>query len=41
MAGAVGEEIEKSNQQLDRLSRKTDKVDDQITANRAKLDRIH
>lgn len=41
MATAIGTEVDNSNSQLDRLGRKTDKVDDQITANRAQLNRIH
>ncbi|KAF3001824.1 Meiosis-specific subunit of the t-SNARE complex [Curvularia kusanoi] len=37
---AMGEEVSQQNEHLDRVSRKTDKVDDQIAMNRARLDRI-
>ncbi|QIW95880.1 hypothetical protein AMS68_001398 [Peltaster fructicola] len=37
---AMGEEIESQNKHLGRISKKTDKVDDQIAVNRARLDRI-
>ncbi|KAF2723253.1 hypothetical protein K431DRAFT_344820 [Polychaeton citri CBS 116435] len=37
---AMGEEIESQNRHIDRISNKTDKVDDEIAVNRAKLDRI-
>lgn len=41
LARATGEEVERQNDVLDRVARKTDKVDDQIAMNRARLDRIH
>ncbi|TKA83828.1 hypothetical protein B0A55_00153 [Friedmanniomyces simplex] len=37
---AMGEELTSQNAHLDRISGKTDKVDDQIAMNRARLDRI-
>lgn len=37
---AMGEEIESQNKHIDRITNKTDKVDDQIAVNRARLDRI-
>jgi hypothetical protein len=37
---AMGEEVELQNQHLERISAKTDKVDDQIAMNRARLDRF-
>jgi hypothetical protein len=37
---AMGDEVETQNAHLERVSKKTDKVDDQIAMNRARLDRI-
>ena len=37
---AMGDEIDSQNRHIDRISGKTDKVDDQIAVNRARLDRI-
>jgi hypothetical protein len=37
---AMGEEVDTQNQHLERISAKTDKVDDQIAMNRARLDRF-
>ena len=37
---AMGDEVETQNAHLKRVSDKTDKVDDQIAMNRARLDRI-
>ncbi|KAK5171938.1 Protein transport protein S9 plasma membrane t-SNARE [Saxophila tyrrhenica] len=37
---AMGTEIESQNKHIDRITTKTDKVDDQIALNRARLDRI-
>ena len=37
---AMGEEIDSQNTHIDRITNKTDKVDDQIAVNRARLDRI-
>ena len=37
---AMGEEIKSQNKHIDRITAKTDKVDDQIAVNRARLDRI-
>ncbi|EGP88265.1 unnamed protein product [Zymoseptoria tritici ST99CH_1A5] len=37
---AMGEEIDSQNKHIDRIITKTDKVDDQIAVNRARLDRI-
>lgn len=36
----MGQEIESQNKHIDAVTRKTDKVDDQIAVNRARLDRI-
>lgn len=36
----MGDEIESQNKRLGVVSKKTDKVDDQIAVNRARLDRI-
>ena len=36
----MGNEIESQNKHIDRITAKTDKVDDQIAVNRARLDRI-
>ena len=37
---AMGDEIDSQNKHIDRIVKKTDKVDDQIAVNRARLDRI-
>lgn len=37
---AMGSEIDSQNKHIDRIMGKTDKVDDQIAVNRARLDRI-
>lgn len=37
---AMGDEVTQQNQHIDRIIGKTDKVDDQIAMNRARLDRI-
>jgi hypothetical protein len=37
---AMGTEVESQNKHIDRIIGKTDKVDDQIAMNRARLDRI-
>lgn len=37
---AMGDEIDSQNKHIDRITNKTDKVDDQIALNRARLDRI-
>lgn len=37
---AMGEETDQQNRHIERITQKTDKVDDQIAANRAKLERI-
>lgn len=37
---AMGNEIDSQNKHIDRIINKTDKVDDQIAMNRARLDRI-
>lgn len=36
----MGNEIDQQNKHIDRIINKTDKVDDQIAVNRARLDRI-
>ena len=41
VAVAMGKEIDSQNKHIDRIITKTDKVDDQIAVNRARLDRIH
>jgi len=38
---AMGSEVDTQNKHIDRIISKTDKVDDQIALNRARLDRIH
>lgn len=38
---AMGQEVDTQNKHIDRITQKTDKVDDQIAMNRARLDRIH
>ncbi|OCK88475.1 uncharacterized protein K441DRAFT_588453 [Cenococcum geophilum 1.58] len=37
---AMGQEVDEQNKHIDRITGKTDKVDDQIAMNRARLDRI-
>jgi len=37
---AMGEEVDTQNKHIERITHKTDKVDDQIAMNRARLDRI-
>lgn len=37
----MGQEVETQNEHIRRITEKTDKVDDQINLNRARLDRIH
>jgi hypothetical protein len=37
---AMGEEADSQNRHIERIAGKTDKVDDQIAMNRARLDRI-
>ncbi|KAH7123993.1 plasma membrane snare protein-like protein [Dendryphion nanum] len=41
LSRAMGEEIGTQNKHIDRIIQKTDKVDDQIAMNRARLDRIN
>lgn len=36
----MGAEVQSQNKHLDRITKKTDKVDDQLAVNRARLDRI-
>ncbi|KAF1969181.1 hypothetical protein BU23DRAFT_244347 [Bimuria novae-zelandiae CBS 107.79] len=38
---AMGSEVDTQNKHIGRITEKTDKVDDQIAMNRARLDRIH
>ncbi len=38
---AMGDEVDTQNKHIDRIIGKTDKVDEQIVMNRARLDRIH
>jgi hypothetical protein len=38
---AMGQEVDTQNEHIGRIMNKTDKVDDQIAMNRARLDRIH
>lgn len=40
LSRAVGEEVDTQNVHIGRIIGKTDKVDDQIAMNRARLDRI-
>ena len=40
LSSAMGQEIDSQNKHLDRITQKTDKVDDQIAINRLKLKRI-
>ncbi|KAK5004693.1 hypothetical protein LTR28_008587 [Elasticomyces elasticus] len=37
---AMGDEIDSQNKHIDRIIDKTDRVDDKIAVNRARLDRI-
>ncbi|KAH8602760.1 hypothetical protein B0O99DRAFT_604213 [Bisporella sp. PMI_857] len=41
LARATGKEVEEQNKHIDNIVRKTDRVDEQIVMNRARLDRIH
>ncbi|KAI9803966.1 MAG: Protein transport protein S9 plasma membrane t-SNARE [Piccolia ochrophora] len=41
LARATGKEVDEQNVHIDRITSKSDKVDDQIAMNRARLDRIH
>lgn len=41
LARATGREVDEQNKHIDRIIAKSDKVDDQIAMNRARLDRIH
>jgi len=41
LARATGQEVDEQNKHIDRIIQKSDKVDDQIAMNRARLDRIH
>ncbi|OQE23256.1 hypothetical protein PENSTE_c009G03776 [Penicillium steckii] len=41
LAKATGKELDEQNRHLDRITGKSDYVDDQLAMNRAKLDRIH
>ncbi|KAI9726254.1 MAG: Protein transport protein S9 plasma membrane t-SNARE [Cirrosporium novae-zelandiae] len=41
LARATGKEVEEQNRHLDRITGKSDMVDDQIAMNRARLDRFH
>lgn len=38
---AMGTELDAQKKTIDRVTEKTDRVDDQIVMNRARLDRIH
>ena len=40
LAGAMGKEVDEQNRHIARITDKTDKVDDQIAMNRARLERI-
>ncbi|KAK7726017.1 Protein transport protein S9 plasma membrane t-SNARE [Botryosphaeria dothidea] len=40
LAGAMGKEVDEQNRHISRITDKTDRVDDQIAMNRARLDRI-
>merc|ERR1712036_38605 len=40
IANAMGSEIESQNKHIDRIGKKVDNVDDEITLNRSRLDRI-
>ncbi|KUJ24086.1 uncharacterized protein LY89DRAFT_713014 [Mollisia scopiformis] len=41
LARATGKEVDEQNKHIDRIIQKSDRVDDQIAMNRARLDRIH
>lgn len=41
LAQATGKEVDEQNKHIDRIIEKSDRVDDQIVMNRARLDRIH
>ncbi|KAI9770295.1 MAG: Protein transport protein S9 plasma membrane t-SNARE [Geoglossum simile] len=41
LARATGKEVDQQNEHIGRIMQKSDKVDDQITVNRARLGRIH
>ncbi|KAI9684179.1 MAG: Protein transport protein S9 plasma membrane t-SNARE [Trizodia sp. TS-e1964] len=41
LARATGKEVDAQNRHIERIIKTSDKVDDQITMNRARLDRIH
>lgn len=41
LARATGQEVDQQNKHIDRIIQKSDRVDDQIAMNRARLDRIH
>lgn len=41
LARATGQEVDEQNKHIDRIISKSDRVDDQIAMNRARLDRIH
>ncbi|KAI9745215.1 MAG: Protein transport protein S9 plasma membrane t-SNARE [Claussenomyces sp. TS43310] len=41
LARATGQEVDEQNKHIDRIITKSDRVDDQIAMNRARLDRIH
>jgi len=41
LARATGKEVDEQNKHIDRIIGKSDRVDDQIAMNRARLDRIH
>lgn len=41
LARATGQEVDEQNKHIERIVTKTDRVDDQIVMNRARLDRIH
>jgi hypothetical protein len=41
LARVTGQEVDEQNKLIDRITQKSDKVDDQIAVNRARLDRIH
>jgi hypothetical protein len=40
LSQAMGQEVDTQNKHIQRITGKTDKVDDQIAMNRARLDRI-
>lgn len=41
LARATGQEVDEQNKLIDRITMKSDRVDDQIAVNRSRLDRIH